>query len=248
MYETWIINRILYYLCLINFFSMKRTLLIVLVIAATVATSIAQILSITPNYSSLSFPASEFSDAAAYIQNNSNYERTVRWVRYADSQPVGWYTTVCDDNECYSPGTSSMTVKIAANSSGLLKLNVFANDVVGSGVYHINVFDVADSAAANAVFNVDVVTNPVGINNVSGVAVSIYPNPVKDVLYLNLDASKHITRIEIHNVVGQKVKSVALEDGLKSVAVPLSDLKKGMYFIRMFSSGREVATKTFSKD
>jgi hypothetical protein len=227
---------------------MKRTFLFLLVISTTVATSIAQILSITPDYALISFPASEFSDAAAYIQNNSSVQRTIKWVRYSDVEPVGWYTTVCDDNNCYSPGTSSMTVNIAANSNGLLKLNVFANDVVGTGSYHLNVYDISDSANANAVLSVDVVTNPVGISNVKAEAVSIYPNPVKDVLYMNLDVSKKINSIDIHNVVGQKIKTITLEEGLKSVAISASDLKKGIYFIRIFSDSKEVATKTFSKD
>ncbi len=227
---------------------MKKTLLLVIVVMASFLTTFSQILSIAPDYASLSFPAAEFSDAAAYIQNNSSVERTIKWVRYADVEPEGWYTTVCDDNNCYAPGTSSMTVKIAANAQGLLKLNVFANDVVGTGSYHLNAYDISDSANANVKLTVDVVTNPTGISDVNTEVVSIYPNPAKDVLYMNLDASKKINSIDIHNVVGQKIKTVNLQDGVKSVAIPVSDLKKGIYFVRIFSNGKEVATKTFSKD
>jgi len=188
-------------------------------------------------------------EALAYIHNNSSVSRTIRWVRYVDSQPDQWSTTVCDDNLCYSPGTSTMTVVIAPNAQGLLKLNIFPGNESGSGSYHLTAYDVNDSAEANSVESVSVTaTDETGISNVAGAAVSIYPIPAKDVLFVTLDGSKHLTSLEIYNVVGQKVRTVSLLDGMKSVSVSVSDLKKGVYFMKVVSGNKEITTRTFSKD
>ena len=57
--------------------------------------------------------------------------------------------------------------------------------------------------------------------------VSIYPNPVKSVL--NFNGAKDISRVEIYNVAGQKIKSV---EKLSDQKIELSNLTSGTYIIR----------------
>ncbi|MCD9855087.1 T9SS type A sorting domain-containing protein [Epilithonimonas sp. JDS] len=57
--------------------------------------------------------------------------------------------------------------------------------------------------------------------------VSIYPNPVKNVL--NFNGAKDISKVEVYNVAGQKVKSV---EKLSDNKIELSNLTKGTYIIR----------------
>ncbi|MFI5136027.1 MAG: T9SS type A sorting domain-containing protein [Chitinophagales bacterium] len=229
---------------------MKKLFLIGLVISFSVHGSRGQVLTIDPATQSLQMSAQDYSsDAIAYIHNNSAVSRTIKWVRYVDVQPDQWTTTVCDDNLCYSPSTSSMTVTIAGNAQGLLKLNVFPANEAGSGQNHFAANDVNDSANANALESVNVTaSNQTGISTVSDAVISIYPIPAKDMLYVNLDGGRHITSMEIYNVVGQKVKTVPIQDGLKSVSVSVTDLKKGVYFLRVVSGEKEITTRTFSKD
>ncbi|REC79604.1 secretion protein [Chryseobacterium elymi] len=61
--------------------------------------------------------------------------------------------------------------------------------------------------------------------------ISIYPNPVKDVLYFK--GINRIDRVEIYNMVGQKVKTyIALED-----RIDVSSLSKGNYILQIFVKG-----------
>lgn len=57
--------------------------------------------------------------------------------------------------------------------------------------------------------------------------VSIYPNPVKNVL--NFSGANNISKVEVYNVAGQKVKSV---EKLSDNKIELSSLTKGTYIIR----------------
>lgn len=228
---------------------MKKIVLLLVIVMVNLMMGRAQVITISPPSFNLEMDASEYTtDALAQIQNNSNTARTIKWIRFEDAAPAPWYTSVCDNQNCYDSSKYYNTITIPANQQGLLSLNIYPFGIPGTGSYHFIVFDVNDSANANAIMTVDVMAKPTGIGNVIDQVFSIYPNPVKDMLYMNLDVSKQITSIDIHNIVGEKLKSVRVQNGLKSVTIPVADLKKGIYFLRVLSGGKEVATMTFSKD
>ena len=230
---------------------MRKTLLIFAIVAVNMMVLRAQVLTIDESYHNVTLLATEFSDAASYVQNNSSGPIKIKWTRFADVEPMGWTSTVCDDLNCYAPsiGAAPSIVTIPAGEKGLLKLNLFPNEVVGTGHYHVVAYDIMDSANVNVTMSVDVTAQAnTGINDIGDAVISVYPNPAKDLLFVNLDVTKHISSLEIYNVVGQKVKTVNLEDGLKSVSVPVSDIKKGVYFLRVVSGTKEIVTRTFSKD
>ncbi|MBB6370846.1 T9SS type A sorting domain-containing protein [Chryseobacterium shigense] len=61
--------------------------------------------------------------------------------------------------------------------------------------------------------------------------ISIYPNPVKDVLYIK--GISKIDKVEIYNMVGQKVKT----DNAVESRVDVSSLSKGNYILEIFVKG-----------
>lgn len=70
--------------------------------------------------------------------------------------------------------------------------------------------------------------NPLGTNDVTKTKVSIYPNPVKDALYLISDHKN--TEIKIFSTTGRLIKSDKVEKGK---AINTSDLPKGVYFLKI---------------
>lgn len=68
-----------------------------------------------------------------------------------------------------------------------------------------------------------------------------YPNPATDMIYFS--ASKNIEKIEIYNVVGQKVESKILNNN----QVNVSKLSKGIYIMKAFI-GNAVGTYKFVKE
>ena len=82
--------------------------------------------------------------------------------------------------------------------------------------------------------NVSVVTN-------RAEAVNIYPNPAVNNLFIS--SKSDISKIGIYNVVGKQVKEYT--SVLQSVSV--SDLKSGVYFIRITDSNGKTVTSKFLK-
>lgn len=76
--------------------------------------------------------------------------------------------------------------------------------------------------------------NDVAKNNAE---VKVYPNPVKDILNINTD--KNINSIEIFSLTGQLIKTI--DNNTKQINV--SDLKKGIYLLRVKSEGKDQSFK-----
>ena len=66
------------------------------------------------------------------------------------------------------------------------------------------------------------------VHEVEDDAVSVYPNPVKDQLFVK---AENLQSIEVYNIVGQQV--LVTEDAV----VDMSALKEGIYFVRINSDG-----------
>lgn len=69
-------------------------------------------------------------------------------------------------------------------------------------------------------------------SDINKASVSIHPNPVKNVL--NFSGAKNISKVEVYNVAGQKVRSV---ENLSDNKIELSNLTKGTYIIRANING-----------
>ncbi|HYV92492.1 MAG TPA: T9SS type A sorting domain-containing protein [Chitinophagales bacterium] len=229
---------------------MRKIFLLLAIVLMNFIMVKAQVLTIDPASQQVTIDASGYVEATSNVTNISSITRNFKWVLFVDDQPAGWTFSVCDNNTCYAPGATkpAMAVALTPNQSSLLRLNLWANGITGSGSYHIVFYDLIDSANANITMYIGAVADLTGIGEPNSEIISLYPNPVKTTLFINLTPEKHITSIDIHNLVGQKIKTVIVEDGLKKITVSVADLKKGIYFLRAFTNGKEVATMTFSKD
>ncbi len=67
--------------------------------------------------------------------------------------------------------------------------------------------------------------------------IAIYPNPTDGII--SVDAY-HIDEVSIYNLVGQKVKTLTVDDD--NCMIDLSDYKDGVYFIKI-NTGKEIMTK-----
>ena len=66
----------------------------------------------------------------------------------------------------------------------------------------------------------------------------IFPNPTEDLLYV-VSTSYKLTKIEIYNVVGKKLKSFS-----KNLdKININDLSHGMYLLKIYTENNSVMTK-----
>lgn len=76
--------------------------------------------------------------------------------------------------------------------------------------------------------------------NQNNLEVAVYPNPVKDIL--NVTAATEIKSVEIYNLQGQKVKMSSQKQ------VSVSDLAKGIYFVKSQDINNAISTQKIVKE
>jgi hypothetical protein len=75
--------------------------------------------------------------------------------------------------------------------------------------------------------------------------INIYPNPVEDILNIELDGNYRKIGIKIHNSLGELVKQMNYENQLdrKLFTINMEDLPSGLYFLNVTSGAIELNTK-----
>lgn len=89
----------------------------------------------------------------------------------------------------------------------------------------------ASNGAGNSAFSNEVTYSGVGIDEVNGFNVKVYPNPASGVLFLQLDKSISASQAKIYNSQSQLLKSFTLESNAD--ALDISELPSGYYFINV---------------
>jgi len=95
-------------------------------------------------------------------------------------------------------------------------------------------WQLADSTDYPNPIEVIVQQTPLGIDNASLNAVSIHPNPVKDVLHLDLiSVNGNFNQIQIMNIEGKQVLNVFKVSGGQEYTIPVDNLTDGLYILQM---------------
>lgn len=112
--------------------------------------------------------------------------------------------------------------------------------VTVSGTYHVTITDVFGCTAMDSI----VVTIPVGIEEASADAISVYPNPTEGNLTIDLSAfGATVSSVKICNMLGQVVYTETTSQLKNKVTtVDLNGNEKGIYFLYV-QSGKQLITK-----
>jgi hypothetical protein len=79
----------------------------------------------------------------------------------------------------------------------------------------------------------------VGINDPAGLIARIYPNPVKDLLFI--EPLQDIDRILLLNMAGQSLRSLNTQKSGK-IQINVNDLSSGIYFLEIYGKGSAFGT------
>ena len=77
--------------------------------------------------------------------------------------------------------------------------------------------------------------------------VTLYPNPVKDVLTITCNGTMHFDQLAIVSVEGKEVEKWTVPGTNQMIKVDLSALPKGHYFIRLNDGSKAPKTYPFLK-
>jgi hypothetical protein len=226
---------------------MKR-IIYLLVAILTIANANAQF-SFNKKTVSVSGWGSDFEpkDAQCVVTNNSttSADSMINWSIITFDVPTNWQFDFCDPYDCIVNLNLNFTstFKLKPGSSGPLKGQFFTKGNPGTATVKIRL------AYANGSHDADTITLmakgwATGLNNVKKQSeVTFFPNPAKDVITLKYPTTKAI-EVAVYNVLGAKVKSFTHCNNETSLNI--SDLEKGMYFIR-FNDNGNVVSKSFTK-
>ena len=73
--------------------------------------------------------------------------------------------------------------------------------------------------------------------------VKLYPNPAVESVTIETEDVSTVTKITVFDNVGQEVKDVDVQSGLKSNTIDVSNLKSGIYLVEIQFSGVSTVTK-----
>ena len=71
--------------------------------------------------------------------------------------------------------------------------------------------------------------------------VSIYPNPVKDHFTIELDNHELMNQVEVINMEGRVVESIAI-NALSKINVKVNDWVPGIYMLKITTNNNEILT------
>jgi hypothetical protein len=79
------------------------------------------------------------------------------------------------------------------------------------------------------------------INRQGAEGITVYPNPVKDLLYIASRPSDQILKVRLYDAMGAAINTYQNDQGTQMLTISVIDLPHGIYFLQVFTSN---STKT----
>jgi trimeric autotransporter adhesin len=149
--------------------------------------------------------------------------------------------SLCVGDSVTLAASGATTYTWSLNADSALSASVVVKPLADTTYY---VVGVTDPCASIDSAKVTVITCGSGIDESVEKVITVYPNPATNILHLEMNLTDD-NFFEMYNSSGQKVKS----DKIKNVnkEIDISDLIKGVYFMRIVNDNRIIYNSTFIK-
>lgn len=223
--------------------------LILYFLALIIAPSLfAQSVSFSPKVSKSQGPSTFYQlDAKSNFTNNTS-DSVFEWeVIEISSTRTEWEFGLCDPGNCLVnlKVGSKAEFTLAPGKTGEFKGDFVLNEKSGSGSGKVVCYLKSNPSIRDTVeFILNAWITSIRENVVSR-EFSLFPNPAKERLVIKYQSqSREPISMDIYNVLGSKIKSIQ-HAGFET-EINISDLQKGIYFVR-FKEGSKTISKSFSK-
>lgn len=174
------------------------------------------------------------------VSNKSNKDVNIWWILSKGSGfPSAWKTVMCDTELCYDQNADKADSRrpnlIKANSNITIKLDLIPGGVKGSTSMYVKLYDDKDftnlvaQTKSTALVVADALLSTADAKNNEDLM--IYPNPTDNFFFIKGD--QNVARLAYYNLVSKEVRS---DLHVKGQSHDISDLTKGVYFIRLMDS------------
>ena len=133
-------------------------------------------------------------------------------------------------------------VKLIDAEDGLIETKTLENCKAGT-TYLLRAIDWSYSGGS---FDILLGCDDTGINEIKNAAFSIFPNPVKDEIFIKSDLQ--VKKVEICDISGRIVETqnaASLQNGLQKIAV--SALSQGIYIVRIYTDSGLIVSKVMKE-
>jgi len=166
-----------------------------------------------------------------------NYDGTIQVLENLDFDFLQT-SAIWEANKWYNVKVevSENNIKYYFNNTLIATVNNFTKiNLEGMNFLHDNYG--GDAYYDNIVYNSD----NLAVNDVKKENIKLYPNPVKDILKINIPNNENISELNIYNVAGQKVKTSNQSD------INVESLSKGVYLIDIKTDKNKTYNSKFIK-
>jgi Secretion system C-terminal sorting domain len=175
----------------------------------------------------------------AILQNNEISNNLIG-VKIYDNVPTFTGNRVCGNTQYNVSNEADKNVSLVGNcfcesdSTVAEALLYDGYDDITRGLFNYALYD---STCTNIVQLVSKVNIPTGISPVSNAPISVYPNPVRDVLQVRLPAGVGAGEIKLLNLQGQVLRAVA---ATALTRLDVADLPAGVYLLDFQGVDRQI--------
>lgn len=220
---------------------MKKLFTLLSILGFTLSLN-AQNLSVHPKNSVFYGPISSYEIVGHGFVKNVSGDSVITWVRIENNLPNNWTSAICDKNNCYAPEVGRLNFILQQGDSSIMDVHIYPANTSGVGTVSVMVWSGTDSLNADTLnYEGNVWANSIKL--VKAKEVNVYPNPANKELTLSFKANS-VADVIIYDVLGNKQKSSTHTGNLSTIDV--SDLKPGIYFIRVIEDGKTYS-RTFKK-
>jgi PKD repeat protein len=149
------------------------------------------------------------------------------------------------DKSTGSPTSWNWTFGDGATSSAKNPVHTYAK----AGSYTVTLSISGNNCQSQKTDTVIVITSSIEINNY-GTQIKTYPNPVDNILNININAEKsEPVRVAIYNLQGQQIlsKTYMLQSGKQNLKIDLGNFIQGTYLLNISSSSSLLVNKLINK-
>ena len=220
-------------------------ILCILLFVSAIQAQVTYTLSPT-NTVNLTLPLNQSTGSKIYQVNTGSSKILLKWERVLVNLPVGWTYTAGDNSFCYggvAVGPNTMD-SVSIGGQGFVGVDVDPANISGVGTVEIYVYqDGYYSQGDTLTWNIS--TTAVGINEYTDSdLISIYPNPVNNLVNIKLEKEYDSSTVRIIDIIGRKVMEVGISGLLNTIDV--SNLSKGNYFL-IIENKEQLISKGFIK-
>lgn len=219
-----------------------RTIFITCLIIFPFIHSKAQTYSLDPSNTIITVaPYEELSIFDIYQINETDSNIVFGWERISVNLPSGWDYSLCDYPSCYTGIPNSGTMdSVGGGYMGFLGLNINPFSIPGQGIVKIYVFDSNfpnDGDTLTWIVN----SSPVSVEENSISSISVFPNPVKNILTVEVESGED-TETE-WRILSMDGKMVMTGNFNLNSNIDVESFPSGVYILHVVGIRKSFTTK-----